>query len=599
MMFGSAAASPLTPIPNNHVNLWNPDAAPGLRAAAAAVQAHGALAISQVTCTGRRTRNQPDQLGYGPSDTVSEIAHEVPHVLSRGEIRLFVDHYAAACRTLKECGFDGADLAFYDDQLPDQFWDPSVNKRTDEYGGTLENRMRFSLDVLEAIRGAVGRDFIVGARVSGDDYLPEGLGPGELLEIIQRLDATRMLDYFTVTGGTIQTLRSRGYNIPPAYFPQGTFVEMARRVKAVVTAPVIVTGRIVTPAQAEEVLHSGSADMVGMTRALIADPELPRKAREGRLDDIRVCMGSNEGCIDRLYFGLPIGCVQNPVIGREREWGTLVPAATPQRIVVVGGGPAGMEAARVAAERGHQVTLFERSDTLGGAIRVAARAPGWEAYTGVVDWLGRQLTKLPVTIRLCCEATLETILAEAPDAVIVATGALPRRPYLPGADLPNAVTVADVLAGNALIGERCVILDETGYTPGPKAADALSVAGHRVTIVTRHYSLGEDIGTTVRAVLHERLLRQGVTITTLMRPLVIQPDGVRVVHVLTDAEGFIPADTVILTSGGVAQDGLYHALTAHTEAHGLPLALHLIGDAFAPRHLRHAMTDGARIGRAV
>jgi hypothetical protein len=165
--------------------------------------------------------------------------------------------------------------------------------------------------------------------------------------------------------------------------------------------------------------------------------------------------------------------------------------------------------------------------------------------------------------------------------------------------LPIAVTVADVLAGKAAVGERCVILDETGYTPGPKAADALSLAGHRVEIVTRHYSLGEDIGTTVRAVLHERLLRQGVTITTLTRPLAIQPEGVRVVNVLTDAEGFIPADTVILSSGGVAQDGLYHALTAHTAAHHLPLTLHLIGDAFAPRHLRHAMTDGARTGRVV
>jgi len=538
-------------------------------------------------------------IGYGPSDTVGEIAFEVPHVLAVAEIRRFVADYAAACRRLKECGFDGCDLAFYDDQLPDQFWDPSVNKRTDTYGGPLENRLRFSLEVLEAVRGAVGRDFVVGARVSGDDALPGGLGADELLEIIVQLDATGLLDYFTVTGGTIQTYRSRGYNIPPAYYPPGTFVGLAGRVKAAVAAPVIVTGRIVTPSQAEEVLRGGAADLVGMTRALIADPELPRKARAGRLDDIRVCMGSNEGCIDRLYFGLPIGCVQNPVVGREREWGALAQAEAPKRVVVVGGGPAGMEAARVAALRGHRVTLLERADALGGAILVACRAPGWEAYDGVVRWLAGQLGKLPVEVRLGCEARVESVLAERPDVVVVATGAAPRRPYLPGADGPNAVPVADVLAGKVAVGRRCVILDETGYTPGPKAADALSLAGHEVEIVTRQYSLGEDIGTTVRAVLHERLLRQGVTITTLTAPLAIHPGGVRVVNVLTDQEREIAADTVILSSGGVARDALYHALAAHTEAHGSGPELHLIGDAFAPRHLRHAMVDGARTGRAL
>jgi NADPH-dependent 2,4-dienoyl-CoA reductase/sulfur reductase-like enzyme len=362
---------------------------------------------------------------------------------------------------------------------------------------------------------------------------------------------------------------------------------------------VIVTGRIVTPAQAEEVLRSGAADLVGMTRALIADPEMPRKAREGRLDDIRICMGSAEGCIDRLYFGMPIGCVQNPVIGREREWGTVIPAAAARRVLVVGGGPAGMEAARVLTERGHRVTILERDDHLGGALRIAARAPGWEAYATAVDWLARQLTRLKVEVQLGVTATATRVLAERPDAVVVATGAEPRRPRLPGVDRPHVVSATEVLAGTAPVRGRSVILDETSYTPGPKVADALSQAGHAVEIVTRQYSLGEDIGTTLRAKLLERLLRQGVTITVLAAPVAIEADHVRVRHMLTDAEWTIPADTVVLASGGQARDQLYHELSALTTGQESPPALHLIGDAYAPRNLLLAMVDAARVGRAI
>ena len=599
MMFGSAAASPLTPIAPNHVNLFDDAALPGLREAAATVKAHGALALSQVTSSGRRSRATFDLTGYGPSASVSEIAPSVPHVLSLTEIRQMIEHYAEACRRLKACGFDGCDLAFYDDQLPDQFWNPTSNRRTDAYGGSLENRLRFSFEVLEAVRAAVGRDFIVGARVSGDDRYPGGLGAGELLDIVVRLDQTGLLDYFTVTGGTISTYRSRGYNIPSAYYPPATFTGLSRRIREAVRLPVIVTGRIVTPDQAETVLREGSADLVGMTRALIADPELPNKIREGRLDDIRVCMGSNEGCIDRLYFGLPIQCVQNPVIGHEREWGTIVPATRPRRVLVVGGGPAGMEAARVAALRGHEVTLVERASVLGGAILVACRAPGWGAYRGVVDWLEGQLRKLPVTIRTGHEATVASVLAEQPEVVIIATGAEPRRPSIPGVDLPHVVTAAVVLAGKASVGERCVILDETGYTPGPKVADALSLAGHQVEIVTPQYSLGEDIGTTLRAMLIERLLRQGVTITALTAPLAISREAVTVTHVLTDETRDLPADSVIVSSSAVGRDALYHALQAQIEEQGASMEFHLIGDAFAPRHLRHAMEDGTRKAREI
>lgn len=595
MMFGSAAVSELTPIPANHVNLWKDEVEPGLRAAAKAVQRFGALAFSQMTSMGRRTYAHLDITGRGPSDTSGEIAPEIPHVLTIREIRRIGSDYGRAAARLKACGFDGCDLAFYDDQLPDQFWNPAINKRTDAYGGSLQNRMRFSLEVLESVRAAAGSDFVVGARVSGDDRMTPGIAQAELLEIVGRLDATGMLDYFTVTGGTIEGYASRAYNIPSAYFPRRTFVPLAALIRERVGAKVIVTGRIVTPQEAEEVLACGVADAVGMTRAMIADPEMPRKAQEGRVDEIRTCMGSNEGCIDRLYFGLPVRCVQNATIGRELEWGELQPAAVQLRVAVVGGGPAGMECARIAARRGHHVTLYERNEELGGAIRLASRAPAWENYGSIVDWLGAELLRTGVDVRLQHGVSAESFDTLGADAVVFATGAIARQPYVPIAEGANVCTVADVLSGRVAPKGRCVVLDETGYTPGPKTADFLADAGCEVEIVTRQYSLGETIGITLRAPLYERLVRKNVTVTALHAVVRIERESVVLRHVLTDAQREVPAQWVVFASGGRGDDELYETYVAR---YGEERA-RLIGDAIAARHLRVAIAEGAAAGRAL
>jgi 2,4-dienoyl-CoA reductase-like NADH-dependent reductase (Old Yellow Enzyme family)/thioredoxin reductase len=595
MMFGSAAVSELTPIFDNHVNLWRDGVEEPLRTAAAAVHEHGALAFVQMTSLGRRTMAQVDLTGRGPSDTSGEVTPEIPHILTTREIERIVRDYARSAKRLKDCGFDGCDLAFYDDQLPDQFWNPAINKRTDDYGGSLENRMRFSFEVLEAIREQVGREFIVGARVSGDDRMTPGIAREELLEIIVRLDRTGMLDYFTVTGGTIEGYKSRGYNIPSAYYPRKTFADLASLVRERVGATVILVGRIVTPDDAEAVLASGVADLVGMTRAMIADNEMPRKAQEGRANEIRTCLGSNEGCIDRLYFGLPVRCVQNAVIGRELQYLKLEPAAQPKRVVMIGGGPAGMEAARVAAARGHAVTLYEREGELGGAIRVASQAPQWENYRSIVDWLTAEMERRGVTVytgRPVSPVDFDSLNA---DAVVFATGATARTPYLQIDPAANVCTVGDVLAGTAEPKGRCVILDETGYTPGPKAADALAEAGHEVEIVTRQYSLGETIGITLRAPLYERLLRKNVTITALHAPVRVAANGVVLRHVLTDVEHTVKADTIVFASSGRGDDALYEAYVARFgDANA-----YLIGDAFAPRRLRTAIAEGAATGRAL
>jgi NADPH-dependent 2,4-dienoyl-CoA reductase/sulfur reductase-like enzyme len=460
--------------------------------------------------------------------------------------------------------------------------------------------MRFSLEVVDAIRGAVGADFIVGARVSGDDRTSPGLEPGELFEIVKRLDATGKLDYFTVVGGTIETYRARAYTIPSAYYPKRTFEHLSRALREVLAAPVILTGRITTPAEAEDVLRAGSADFVGMTRALIADPEMPRKAAGGHADEIRVCMGSGEGCIDRLYFGMPIGCVQNAAIGRESEWSALVPAAASRRVVVVGGGPAGMEAARIAARRGHAVTLYEREAELGGAIRIAARAPLWENYRLGVEWQARDMAAAGVAIETSAEVDLAFLERLEADAFVFATGAAPRRPYIDGADAAFAWTAADVLAGRAALAPGpCVVVDETGYTPGAKTADFLAQRGFAVEILTQQYALGETIGTTLRAALVERLLRAGVRITPLTAAVRVAPGAIVVRHVLTGDERALEAANVIFACGGAGRDDLYRVFVERHADSARPPECRLIGDAFAPRHLRDAVLAGADAGRAL
>jgi dimethylglycine catabolism A len=594
MMFGSASVSPLKPARDDHENLWKPEIEPWLRRMADAIHAHGALCLSQMLFGGRHgTSLRTDNPGRGPSATTCEIYNQVPHVMRRDEIEEVIQAYAVCAGRLKDCGFDGCDLAFYDDIFPDQFWNPKVNRRTDDYSGSLDNRMRVSLEILQAIRARVGRDFIVGVRISGDDHDPDGLDHLSLKEIGRRLNVTGLVDYFTITGGTILSYRARGINIPSAYHGKNVFVALAASMREVISAPIIAGGRVIHPAWAEELLRSGAVDLVPMTRALMADPDLPRKAAAGEIADIRRCMGSNEGCIDRDYFGLPIACIQNPAMGREAELATVHAAEQPKRVVVIGGGPGGMEAARVAAVRGHRVTLFEQEAELGGQILIAARAPHRAEYVGSVAWLAQQLGKTDVEVRLGARATVESVLHEQPDAVVVATGARPRRPGIPGDALPHVTTVREVLAGRFTASGRCLIYDEIGHLPGPTTADFLAEHDLPVEIVSRQYAVGEDIGTTVRATLTSRLLKAGVVLTPMTALEEIARGQVRLRNVYSDEERWVPADTVVLSSGGIGDDDLYYDLRDR-----VPEA-YLIGDALAPRRLSDALMEATQAARKI
>jgi len=330
---------------------------------------------------------------------------------------------------------------------------------------------------------------------------------------------------------------------------------------------------------------------VGMTRAIIADAEMPRKAMEGRLDEIRLCVGANEGCIGRLYMGLPIECVQNPAVGREAELAEIRPAARRRRVVVIGGGVAGMEAGRVAALRGHEVILLEQDAELGGQVRSAARAPGRGELLGIAVWLARQVDTAGVDVRLRTAATPDLVRSLRPEIVIVATGSRPRLPPIPIAAEASVVSAQDVLLERVTVRGRVVVIADDPHMTGPTTADFLVGRGCAVEVVTRHYLVGEAIDDTQKAIVLQRLLRQGVILTPLTEARAIVREGVRVRHVLTGDIRLLSADTVVVACGGCANDDLYRA----TE--DWPVERLLIGDALSPRRVHDAVLEGTRAAR--
>jgi mycofactocin system FadH/OYE family oxidoreductase 2 len=594
MMFGSSSIHPTSINDWGEVNNWDDSIIPQFQRMSEAVHRHGALCLSQISHRGRRGHSWYSGVPlWAPSDTREERHREWPHVMTVREIREVVDAWAAAAVRLQRGGYDGCDIPMYGGHLLENFLSPLTNRRTDGYGGSLENRTRLVREVLHAVRDAVGPDFIIGVRHSGDHFVPGGLSREELLEIARLVDGLGIADYWMVSGSNTETLRYEAMVTPSLYHPQGLFNDLAALTRSAVRVPVIVAGRVMTVEQAEAALAAGVCDLVGMTRALIADPELPRKAAAGRLEDIRACVGASEGCIGRLRQGKAIGCVQNPVIGREAELEEIRPAARPRRVVVVGGGPAGLEAARVAALRGHRVTLLEATRDLGGQILAAARAPKREDYAAIAAWLAGQVRKLGVDVRLNTPASARDVLALEPEAVVVATGATARVPELPGVALPHVATTVDVLLGRARPGRRVVVVDEDGHYAAPTTADLLAGRGCQVTLISKYFMVGEDIDEGIRSDLYARLFGQGVVLQPLTAAKAIVPGGLLTRHTFSGAEAVLEADTVVLSFGGQANDGLYHELDGRVPE------LRLVGDAVSPRRIHDALLDGTRAARAL
>jgi mycofactocin system FadH/OYE family oxidoreductase 2 len=575
-------------------NAFDPRAIDAWRRIADAVHTYDGRILAMLSHFGRLGRTGDGRPLVAPSPIIDwNFHHSVPHELGLEEIRSLVQAFADAAARVREGGMDGIELQGAHGFLIAQFLSPATNRRADAYGGDFERRLRFCLEVVDAVRRAVGTDFVVGMRISGDELVPGGLTLTDSCAIVQRLEQTRQIDFIDVSGGTDGDLMSLALHIPSMYVPPGNLVPLAAAVKQVTKLPVFCVGGIRDPAMAAKIVASGHADMVGMVRAHIADPHLVTKIREGRLEDIRRCIGCMQACTEALSNELPISCVYNPVTGREEEWGTIAPATRRRRVVVVGGGPGGLETARVAALRGHTVTLFESEDELGGQLRLAARLPRRDNFLEVIRFLSHQISKLHITVRVGCRAEPASVLAETPDCVVIATGARPAVPE----DFPESerlIHVADVVAGRRATGDSVLIVDVDGHLRGCGTADMLAGEGKHVRIASEQIYVGANIDLKTLYPLYRRLYEQRVEMLPLTR-LVGWDNGKPVIaDIFTGNQSTLAdVDSVVWSSPGAAETSLAVQLR---EA---GLEVHLVGDCIAPRRLESAIIEAQSVARSL
>ena len=566
---------------------------PGYRKVVDALHGEGVKFLLQLNHVGARGSSRP----FGgvimapsavPLKSFLASGTEIPHEMDAEDIHFVVEAFRQAAVKAREAGFDGIEVQGEVSFMVAQFMSPTKNLRQDEYGGSLDNRLRFAREVIAAVGDGLGSDRVVGIRLSGDEISEDGLTLDDMLQIAPRLEATGNLDFIHVGAGPgIEA------HIPPTYYKAGGFVYLTEAIRKVVKLPLMCSQRINDPPIAEDVLARGVADIIAMNRAIMTDPEMPRKAQEGRLDEIRHCIACNE-CIGRNQAGMPIACTMNPEMGREQEM-TLVPTDTPKRVMIVGGGPAGLEAARVAALRGHQVTLYEKGDRLGGQSLIASRAPGREDLDEVRRYFAHQMKLLGVDVRLESEVNEGTVERESPDSLIVATGSRP---------IVSDISSADV----TLVDARAVLSEEREWQPEQRvvvlagehqiqalsAADFLAEKGCRVYVLTEALYAGAMLDAGTLELIYRRLLTKGVTITPLTAIKLMDGRTVVTENVFSKDEGRIESVDMIVTAyQGEADDSLRRDMKGRIDD------IHLIGDALAPRRMMDAILDGARAGRLV
>jgi 2,4-dienoyl-CoA reductase-like NADH-dependent reductase (Old Yellow Enzyme family) len=573
----------------SNVRVFDPRIIPGLTRWAEFVHAEGALLFGQLQHGGRQhTATAVPARLIGPSAIACPRSGGVPHAMTDAEIRDYIAHNVVSAKNLVNAGFDGVEIHGAQGHLVQQFLSPFSNRRKDEWGGSWERRKQFPQRMLEDIRAAVPPSFVVGYRIGIEEFTEGGWTLDMSIQLLREFTADGLIDYASLSQGNFNTIDT---HLPDRHYPMMPYLAEQSKVKAALPSLItIASTRIVSPEQAESVLAEGFADAIALGRALTVDPDWPSKAQQGEAASIRLCISCNS-CWGGLDDGTPITCVQNPIVGRETELGELVPAKTPKTIVVVGGGPAGMETARVAAARGHRVTLFEKAANLGGKTLTGAVVAGHFEYANVARYLDRKVRQSRIDLRLGTLATIDAILALAPDAVVVATGATPVASEI---DSDNSVAILAALDAvpTDLSGKTVLMLDEDGFWWGAQTAQDLAKRGGHLILVTRFFEPFRELPVVSRIAALRNLDRYEVEVIALNEPSRIVNGKVFLRHYSSGREKpRAGIDCVLVVGPQSANDELVQPLTR------AGLAIHLVGDVYAPRRLRHAIHEGHQLGR--
>ncbi len=620
MTAGSAIVSSDSPPAFGNLHAYKDEIVAPLKLLCDECHEYGTAVMMQITHLGRRTNwNHSDWLPVLAPSPVREPAHRsFPKEAEDWDIERIIKDYAAAALRLKEAGLDGVEVEAYGHFL-DHFWSPATNFREDEYGGSLENRLRFSLRVFAAVREAVGPEFIIGTRLVTDEDWDRGLSRDEGVEIAKRLIATGHIDFLNVIRGHIDTDAALSKVIPIQGMASAPHLDFAGEMRAQTKFPVFHASRISDVATARHAIAEGKLDMVGMTRPHMADPHIARKITEGREHDIRPCVGATY-CLDRIYEGHEALCIHNPATGREATMPHIIEksSAAPKTVVVVGAGPGGLEAARVCAERGHKVVVLEAADKAGGQLLLASRSQRRRELIGIIDWRLGQCEQLGVDVRFNLFAEKADVEEFDPDIVIIATGGVPNTEVL---DSGNELVLSswDILSSEVKPAEKVLVFDDNGAHPGLQAAEMIAQSGSQLEIVTPERFFAPEIGG-LNHVPYARIFKErGVTITINSRLLSVTRDGNSLCAVIgsdyTSASETRSVDQVVVEHGTLPFDELYfdlkpgsynrgevnyqalingHPQSLTSQANGAYL-LFRIGDAVASRNVHAAIYDALRL----